>query len=295
MTRAGSRAVVAATLVALAGSAAGLQAVRDEWAPVDVAGPAMYVRSTQFVKRAVLSYDSLAADVYWMRALQHYGRTRLSQGGPKEYELLYPLLDLTTSLDPRFTIAYRFGAIFLAEPSPGGAGRTDLAVALLEKGLAAQPSRWEFAQDIGFVHYWWRHDYATAADWFERAAAVPGAPNWMGGLVAVTRAKGGDRETSRHLWAEILAGSEQDWLRVQAQFRLKQLDAMDQIDQLERLIEQYRRQTGALPRTWASLGVRAPKDPDGFEYRVDPFTGTVTLDPASTINPLPGGTSADRP
>ena len=35
-----------------------------------------------------------------------------------DYPLLYPLLDLTTTLDPRFNIAYRFGAVFLAEPYP---------------------------------------------------------------------------------------------------------------------------------------------------------------------------------
>ena len=35
-----------------------------------------------------------------------------------DYPLLYPLLDITTTLDPRFNIAYRFGAIFLAEPYP---------------------------------------------------------------------------------------------------------------------------------------------------------------------------------
>ena len=30
------------------------------------------------------------------------------------------MLDLTTTLDPRFNIAYRFGAIFLAERYPAG-------------------------------------------------------------------------------------------------------------------------------------------------------------------------------
>ena len=45
-----------------------------------------------------------------------------------------PLLDLTTTLDPYFSIAYRFGAIFLSEASPGGPGRPDQAVALLAEG-----------------------------------------------------------------------------------------------------------------------------------------------------------------
>ena len=89
---------------------------------------------------------------------------------PVDYTLLYPLLDLTTTLDPHFNIAYRFGSIFLAEAYPGGAGRPDLAIALLEKGLRARPDKWEYMQDIGFVHYWWRHDYQAAAAWFDAAS-----------------------------------------------------------------------------------------------------------------------------
>ena len=112
--------------------------------------------------RAALSYRSLLADVYWIRSLQHYGRTKMAESGETKYDLLYPLLDLTTSLDPRFNIAYRFGSIFLTENPPGGPGRPDLAIALLEKGLAAQPLRWEYAEDIGFVYYR-AGNYAKAA------------------------------------------------------------------------------------------------------------------------------------
>ena len=109
--------------------------------------------------------------------------TSAGPGGPrtsdKSYKLLYPLLDLTTTLDPHFNIAYRFGAIFLSEPYPGGPGRTDQAIALLERGLAANPTRWQYAQDAGFVHYWYRQDYKAAAEWFDRAARIEGAPWWL--------------------------------------------------------------------------------------------------------------------
>jgi hypothetical protein len=277
--------------VLLAG-AAGLLSVRENAEPPAVDTSILYVRSPEFVKRAVLSYDALAADVYWIRAVQHYGRTKLAPGTEKHYDLLYPLLDLTTSLDPRFNLAYRFGAIFLAEPAPGGADRPDLAIALLEKGLAAQPERWEFAQDIGFVYYWWKRDYGRAAEWFSRAADVPGAPDWMRRLAAVTLAEGGSRETSRQLWKEIQRGAEDDWLRSEAAYRLRQLDALDQIAELERRVTLYGQRAGAAPRSWLDLGrvgllAGPPLDPDGFEYRLDPFTGAVGPDPRSSINPLP--------
>ena len=160
----------------------------------------LYVRSGDTVRRMSMSFTPLVADLYWVRAVQYYGGMRLSGAPGKRYDLLYPLLDITTSLDPDFTIAYRFGSIFLAENYPGGAGRPDLAVALLEKGFRADPTRWRYLQDIGFVYYWWVGDYQEAARWFDKAADIPGAPWWMRSLAAVTKAQGGDRRGSRLLW-----------------------------------------------------------------------------------------------
>src|SRR5687768_5613028 len=202
-----------------------------------------------------LSYDALAADLYWIRTVQYYGSTKLAKDLRSRYELLYPLLDLTTSLDPHFNVAYRFGAIFLAEKPPSGPGRPDQAIALLEKGLRAQPQRWEFAWDLGFVYYWHLEDYVRAAEWFTRAADVPGAPLWLRPTAAVTLAKGGDRGTSRQLWSELVksAPEEASWVRAQAELRLQQLDAMDQIDILETRVKEYERRTGALPFTWDEM------------------------------------------
>ena len=57
----------------------------------------------------------------------------------------------------------------LGEPYPGGPGRPDLAITLLQKGLAFQPRKWQYMEDLGFVYYWHLRDYRTAAEWFERA------------------------------------------------------------------------------------------------------------------------------
>lgn len=291
-----SRSAIAG-LVVLFTAVVTLQAVRDTRLTSPAAAPAaggnlLYVRSGEAMKRMALSYDALAADLYWMRAVQHYGQTKLSTDPGKQYDLLYPLLDLTVSLDPDFNLAYRFGSIFLAESYPGGAGRPDQAIALLEKGLRSHPDRWQFAQDIGFVHYWWRRDYKSAAIWFTRGGEMKGAPNWLAPLAAVTLAEGGNRQSSRQLWQEVAGSAEEGWLLEQARFRLTQLDAMDQIDALERLTGAYEQQTGDPPVSWDVL-VRAgalrgvPLDPRGHPYVLNPYWGLVTLSPASPLNPLP--------
>ena len=287
-----------AALVVLLAAVIGLQMIQAAQPPLGtpegVSRNLLYVRSPQVLTHATLSFQALMADVYWIRAVQHYGGTKLSDDPNKQYDVLYPLLDLTTSLDPYFDIVYKFGSVFLAEPYPGGAARPDQAIALLQKGLRTRPDKWELAQGIGFVYYWWLADYQNAAMWFNRAADVPKAPNWLRPLAAVTLAEGGNRASSRILWTEIGRNADADWLRAQASFRLKQLDALDGIDFIQRIVEQYRARIGAPPASWddmmrAGLLRGVPPDPTGVPLRLDPATGKVTLDPSSTLNPLPTG------
>jgi len=296
------------TLVAvLMAGAARVEAVRERRYPTsEQADETLYLRSGTMLRRLTLAYNALAADLYWIRAVQYYGGTNRILRAEQEtaagtdatavdparrrFDLLYPLLDLTTTLDPRFNIAYRFGAIFLAEPYPAGPGRADLAIALLQKGLRERPDKWEYMQDIGFVYYWWIHDYKTAAAWFDRASKAPNAPNWLRPLAATTLAQGGDRRSSRLMWESILQSAEVDWLRQQAEHRLLQLNALDQIDALQRIVDRFLASPGHPPLDWAALA-RArmlpgrPLDPSGTPYVIQ--DGKVTIAPASKLFPLP--------
>ena len=287
----GSGKILAAGLCL--GFAVTLQMVRDRTYPRQTAATEqlLYVRSPEALDRIVLGFDALAADVYWIRAIQHYGGERLApQTGGRRYELLYPLLDITTSLDPYFNIAYRFGAIFLSEEYPGGAGRPDRAIQLLRKGIAHNPGKWQYHHDIAFIYYWALHDRVEAASWFRRAAAEPGAPSWLLPLAASMLVEANDRASSRYLWSQILE-SDQEWLRTRAERALVQLDALDQIDALN---AELKRSVQAMspPYSWARLfqaGVvrGVPADPSGTPYELDPNTGQVQVSSASPLFPMP--------
>ena len=281
---------IAGALLALT-TAVALQAGRDAAYPARqrASERLLYTRSGAAVKRMALEFDALASDVYWIRAIQHYGGDRLAGDGRREYELLQPLLDLTTTLDPFFTVAYRFGAIFLSEAPPGGPGRPDQAIALLEKGVAVQPEKWQYFHDIAFVHYWHLHDPLTAASWFQRAAAQPDAPNWLRPLAA-TMASARDRSAARMLWQQILE-SDQPWMRRTAQRSLTQLQALDQIDELQALVLRADLPAGRRVM-WTDLVRRGilpgvPVDPAGTPYQLDPDSGRVMISPASSLNPMP--------
>lgn len=279
-------------IVLCGGAAVGLQIARDRiYAGRERATERiLYVRSGDVVKRLALDFDALAADVYWIRAIQHYGGDRLSHERGRKYELLQPLLDLATSLDPYFTIAYRFGAIFLSESPPGGPGRPDQAIALLEKGIAAQPQKWQYFHDIGFVNYWHRRDFKAAAEWFQKAATLPHAPNWLQPLAAGILTAGNDRASARFLWRQML-DSDQEWLRRNAQRSLMQIDALDAIDALARIVQRFPPPPGE-PFSWQRLVRRGvlrgiPADPTGTPFAIDPVTGAVTVATESSLSPLP--------
>lgn len=251
----------------------------------------LYLRSGKVANRLMLSFDALAADVYWIRAIQHYGRDRKTARDAGRFELLQPLLDLTTTLDPHFRIAYRFGAIFLAMPPGGseerGAGRPDLAIALLEKALRNNPGQWVYAQDAGFIHYFNTGNYAEAARWFDQAAAMPGAPAWLRPLAAEARLGGGDRAGARRM-LESLTRSEEAYIRRHAERGLLQLNALEEIDTLQALVESFNAARHTYPFGWQELLGRIPKDPAGVPYVYDQKTHKVSLsETASPLSPLP--------
>lgn len=285
------RSLTPVLLVLLMASAIGLQAMRERGGGLPVRGDTvLYVQSPATLQRLALSYDSIIADVYWIRAIQLYGDTRLGKSSDNSYALLYPLLELTTTLDPYFDVAYQFGALYLAERPPGGPGRPDLAIKLLERGVQAQPEDWRLYQALGFVHYWSYRDYAKAADWFRRASRLPESPVWMEPLAAVTLAEGGNRKSSRLLWQQIQQTATDDWFLGEAQRRLQQLDAMDQIELLQKVVAAFSEKNGRAPSNWAELArggyVRGDiVDPNGEPYRLE--GSAVSLDPKSRLLPLP--------
>jgi tetratricopeptide (TPR) repeat protein len=288
----GRRILVLAVAVLAFASAIGLQVFRDRSYAAQARDTErlLYIRTARNAQRAALAFRAIGADIYWIRAIQHYGGDRLSPERQHRYELLAPLLDLTTALDPYFTIAYRFGAIFLSEPFPGGPGDPEAAIALLKKGIEVQPTKWQYYHDVAFVYYWHKQDPVTASEWFRKASEQPRAPNWLGAVAANMLIEGGDRAKARFLWSQMLQ-SEEPWLQKNAQRTLQQLEALDAIDQLQEIVEKFPPPAGTQP-SWNALVQRRvlrfiPPDPAGVPFALDPATGEVSLSKSSPLFPLP--------
>jgi hypothetical protein len=292
--------LAAAIAVCLAAGVA-LQVVRDRgWNAYEPVTPLIWIQAGPIMQRAALGYDALIADIYWMRAVVYYGGQHLSEKPDKTYDLLFPFLELVTSLDPRFTVAYRYGAIFLSEPYPSGPGRPDQAIELLRRGLEFDPTRWDYARDIGFVHAWTYRDFQTAAQWFEKASEMPNAPVWLKSTAAMMLTQGGKREAARALWRELYETAEVESLRATAAARLAQIDALDHLDQLNAIMVRYKERTGQFPTGWDDLAAAGvlrgvPLDPTGTPYVLNRVEERVELSEGSPLWPLPTGLDASKP
>jgi tetratricopeptide (TPR) repeat protein len=227
------------------------------------------VRSPNVVKRISLEYGPLAAAMYWTRAVQYYGFKHYT--GQRNLQLLWPLLDIATTVDPQLIVAYRFGAIFLAQKAPTGAGRPDLAVELLERGLKANPDEWRLYQDMGYVYYFDEHDYQKASQAFLKGSENPKAYIWMKVLAAKIAGEGESLETSYFLWQQVYTTTTDEMIKQNAADHLAMIKSTLDRKQIDRLADEYEKQTGHRATRIAEL-VQAgllkgvPRDPDGFPY-----------------------------
>ena len=264
----------------------------------------LYVSSGQALKRMSLGFDGLLADVYWLRTIQYFGgklqklrgKINVSDVSGWGLDLLEPMLNITTELDPHHIAAYRFGALFLPDLNREG------AVRFVQRGIRDNPKEWRLYQDLAYI-YWKQGRFREASETYAEGGRLPGAPPWMGTMSAVMQVKGGDRETAREIFQRIYETSDDTYTRQLSLTRLKGFRAEDEVAFLASLASAYRERQGSCPPSLAGLvrslppaardrmaqaGLRfdeagAPLDPDGFPYAFDAGACAVALAAQSTI------------
>jgi tetratricopeptide (TPR) repeat protein len=227
------------------------------------------LRSGKLVKLMSLEYAPLMADMYWTRVVQYYGNKHVR--GQAGLDLLWPLLDITTTLDPHLLISYRFGAMFLSQSAPTGAGRPDLAVQLIQRGIKANPEYWRLYEDLGFVYYFDLKDYRKASEAFLEGSRKPGAQLWMKVMAAKVSAEGESFETSDFLWQDIYESTRDPTVKKSALLHRQLLRVKEDCKQIDLLADGYAKRFGRRPTRMSEL-VQAgllrgiPGDPLHYAY-----------------------------
>ena len=237
-------------------------------------------------KRLTLAFNGLAADWYWMRSLQYVGRKIvshqdthnnqffLSDLSTLDLRLLSSLLDVATTLDPQFIPVYEYGAVILPEVNP------DQAIALLNKGIAANPSSWRLHQHLGYI-YWQRREYAQASEIYAAGARLSGAPPWMTAMSARLKADAGSRDAAREMYQRLYETSDDKTVKEMVVAHLMRLDSLDEREAMSKSLTDFRKRFGRCPASWREVvpffgGARlridpssgTPVDPSGVPYRL---------------------------
>lgn len=239
---------------------------------------ALYVSPTA-AKHLTLAFNGLAADWYWMHSLQYVGgkivtfedtHTEGFTLADLDLHLLPSLLRMSTTLDPQFLAPYEYGAMLLPELN------SDEAIALVNSGIANNPSSWRLYQHLGYI-YWRRNDYENASAAYATGAKLSGAPPWMAAMGARMKADGGSRDAAREMYRHLYDVSNDSSVKDMVEKQLMRLDYLDQRDAIRNILTAYKEKNGRCPTSWRDVTneLRALRMP------LDASTG-APLDPSTT-------------
>lgn len=271
-------AVASMILVCSMATAAFLLRSVDQAPPAATLQQMLYISSPKLLKRLCLGYDGLLADIYWTRTVQYFGGTHSRGGGT--YKLLWPLLDITTQLDPHLIPAYEFGGTFLSAKPPEGAGDPGKAIELVQYGTQNNPDDWHLYYDLAFIYYD-QKDYLHAAGAFLRGSQLPDAHPFLKIMAAQMAQHGGDLKTARMMWTATYQTTHDKMIQANAAAHLRAIQVSDDVTALEHLVQAYQVRTGHFPQTFSEMvssglmnGI--PLDPLRHPYRLE-YGGRVVV------------------
>jgi tetratricopeptide (TPR) repeat protein len=225
------------------------------------------------LKGYALGFEGLIADWYWMQSLQYIGDKLVKSSDTNinidnlqnlNPRLLYPYLDNATTLDPKFTAVYEYGANVLPAIDP------EKAVALTEKGIADNPDNWRLYHYLGYTH-WKLKNYEKAAESYDKGSAIKDAPAWMKLMSAKMKSEGGSRETARSIYTQMSESAADQQTKESAALRLLELDSLDERDAIRSALKTFRDKTNRCANGWSEILplLKNIKLPSGKDFRVD--------------------------
>jgi len=229
------RIVAVVVVIVCAAGVVAYQATRPAKAP---ASARVFVPSPGFFLDFSPSFRTSIADAYYLAMVQYYGEHVTGDG---RLDSLPAMVRLVTRLSPHFTRAYLFGAFALIDARQPG-----VSYEILKNGFEANPGNWRFASYLGYFVYAFagnKDKDRIAAEWYSKAAAIPGSPAYLKRLAAVLLGKGGETQKAILMWGQVYAEGDK-------YSRQKAVDGLDRILPTDK---------AARMKTVASLRVTMPR------------------------------------
>ncbi len=267
--------VMIGLVVGLGAMATSLLVTMERQRPSTVrAAELSYLPRGEYLKVAVLGYRQIAADLIWLKAIQHFGGRDATLA---DYRWAYHAADVLTDLDPRFVMAYHATGTILGV----WAGLVQESIALLKKGQRHNPDVWQLPFTIGYDYFYELCDPANAAIYFRQASLLPGAPEYLPRLAARMTVESGDPDAALEFLQRFAQQTHDERMREALAQRMKEILAERDIRLLEEAVRRYQHRYRKLPKALTDLVAgdildHVPQDPFGNRYQFNPTNGTVS-------------------
>jgi len=266
--------VALGVLVSMATAAWSGRRLEQAQAARPTAAQVLYLPSGRYLKVVSLGYASVLADAIYIWSIQYYSNYEAAD----RFSFLEHIYgNVITELDPHYIDPYLIGSLIMSVE----AHDNEMALRLLDKGIAANPDEWILPFEAGYTCYNSLHDYTRAAAYFEKAMNTPGAPAAIRRMRAEMYNKMGDKRASLGYWRDVLDQADNDYVRDIASRHVHDLTIELDVSRLEAAVAAWRARSGSNPPDLGAL-VRGgflgavPLDPDGKPYLYDPRAGAVT-------------------
>lgn len=232
----------------------------------------IYVPSGKYLKLAAFGYNSLAADLIYIWAIQYYSNTGIAE----RFNYLDHIFSVISELDPHYLDPYQIGALIAIYD----ARDFELALQLLDRGLIHNPKEWILPFEAGHYAQLVIKDYRLARHYYQKTMEIEGAPAIAKRLYANAAFMTADYETAWKTWLEVYQEAEDERIKKIASNHLYQVKAALDIKNIQEAIDRFTEIYGRKPaelQELVSAGLlnSLPKDFDGQDYVYNPKKGEV--------------------
>jgi hypothetical protein len=211
-----------------------------------------------------------------LRAVQLIGKETSNPW--RHGETVGRLARTVAALDPWVDHPYRFATLWMT----GSSEQVDAANRLLERGIAYHPLDWRNRFYLSFNHFFLRGDTEAASRELEPAVGLPGAPGYLGRLLARLRSTHSGLDAAEAYLREMMESAPSDWHRAEYGKALIEIETERRARELDQARAAFQARNGfdilrVEELAWGPHAVifTLPPEPNGWGWELDPRTGQI--------------------
>ena len=235
---------------------------------------ALYLPHIKAVEFLSFGYRKVLANYLWFKTISYFGKHFKTD---QQYQWLFHMCTLVTTLDPQAQHVYEFGSTILAWE----ANASQDAVTLLTRAIEHNPTFWKLPYLRGFIYYYFLSQPELAKADFVTASKLPGVHPIVIRLAAKSLFSQDDPAQAIEFLNNMLKSADEPTMKQALIERLRELHYERDLRALEEALARFQATQKKTPQKIGELAafltVAVPEqDPYGGTYQINSQGGTIS-------------------